>query len=191
MLPQNTTHQIQEPCYQRGNLCQNPSGNRTTLRPTDHRKETQAEVVWTCLPFISSGQNHLARHNERGKKTTTFGKNGEPKENPNRSQSVYQPNSIISNLFFFSFFFLFSRYCGKVKRRIIIHISISLIIQLLSARVSAVLRRVANLMKYRSRHSRSVERSQHFCRPQCQDQRNEIIKKKEEGAERGMACGSP
>ena len=28
----------------------------------------QTEVVWTCLPFIRSGQNHLARHIERGKK---------------------------------------------------------------------------------------------------------------------------
>ena len=26
-------------------------------------------VVWSCLPFIRSGQNHLARHSERGKKT--------------------------------------------------------------------------------------------------------------------------
>ena len=26
-------------------------------------------VVWSCLPFIWSGQNHLARHSERGKKT--------------------------------------------------------------------------------------------------------------------------
>ena len=26
-------------------------------------------VVWLCLPFIRSGQNHLARHSERGKKT--------------------------------------------------------------------------------------------------------------------------
>ena len=24
-------------------------------------------MVWTCLPFIRSGQNHLARHSERGK----------------------------------------------------------------------------------------------------------------------------
>ena len=29
----------------------------------------QSAVVWTCLPFIGSGQNHLARHSERGKKT--------------------------------------------------------------------------------------------------------------------------
>ena len=26
-------------------------------------------MVWLCLPFIRSGQNHLARHSERGKKT--------------------------------------------------------------------------------------------------------------------------
>ena len=38
-------------------------------RPPDHRKETQTAVVWSCLPFIRSGQTHLARHSERGKKT--------------------------------------------------------------------------------------------------------------------------
>ena len=27
------------------------------------------EVVWTCFPFISSGQNHLVRHSGMGKKT--------------------------------------------------------------------------------------------------------------------------
>ena len=53
----------------RGSLCQDPAGNRTTQRPPDHRKETQSAVVWSCLPFIRSGQNHLARHSERGKKT--------------------------------------------------------------------------------------------------------------------------
>ena len=26
-------------------------------------------VVWSCFPFIRSGQNHFARHSERGKKT--------------------------------------------------------------------------------------------------------------------------
>ena len=35
----------------------------------DDRKETQTAVVWSCLPFIGSGQNRLARHSERGKKT--------------------------------------------------------------------------------------------------------------------------
>ena len=26
-------------------------------------------LVWSCLAFIRSGQNHLARHSKRGKKT--------------------------------------------------------------------------------------------------------------------------
>ena len=38
-------------------------------RLPDHRKETQTAVVWACLPFIRFGQNHLARHSERGKKS--------------------------------------------------------------------------------------------------------------------------
>ena len=38
-------------------------------RPPDDRKEKQTAVVWSCFPFIRSGQNHLARHSERGKKT--------------------------------------------------------------------------------------------------------------------------
>ena len=29
----------------------------------------QIAVAWSCLPFIRSCQNHLARHSERGKKT--------------------------------------------------------------------------------------------------------------------------
>ena len=68
VLPQDATHLIQRPCYQRGSPCQDPAGNRTIRRP-DHRKETQTAVAWTCLPFIRSGQNHLASHSERGKKT--------------------------------------------------------------------------------------------------------------------------
>ena len=36
----------------------------------DHdRKEMQTAMVWSCFPFIRSGQNHLARSSERGKKT--------------------------------------------------------------------------------------------------------------------------
>ena len=46
-----------------------PAGNLTTRIPHDHRKETQTALIWTCLPFIRSGQKHLARHSERGKKT--------------------------------------------------------------------------------------------------------------------------
>ena len=43
--------------------------NRTTRTPPDDRKETQTAVVWSCFPFIKSGQNHFARLTERGKKT--------------------------------------------------------------------------------------------------------------------------
>ena len=64
-----TTQFIQRPCYQQGCLCQDPAGNWTTRRPSDHRKETQTVVLWSCLPFIRSGQNHLARLSEKGKKT--------------------------------------------------------------------------------------------------------------------------
>ena len=63
------SHLIQRPCYQRGSPCQDPAGNWTTRRSPDDRKETQTAVVWSCFPFIRSGQNHPARHSERGKKT--------------------------------------------------------------------------------------------------------------------------
>ena len=49
--------------------CQDPAGNWTTWRSPDDRKKTQTAVVWSCFPFIRSGQNRLARHSERGKKT--------------------------------------------------------------------------------------------------------------------------
>ena len=39
-----------------------------TRRPPDHRKETQTAVVWSYLQIIRSGQNHLARHSERGRR---------------------------------------------------------------------------------------------------------------------------
>ena len=32
-------------------------------------KRRQTAVVWSCLPLIRSGQNHLARHSDRRKKT--------------------------------------------------------------------------------------------------------------------------
>ena len=69
VLPQDTTHLIQRPCYQQGSPCQDPAGNWTTWRSPDDRKKTQTAVVWSCFPFIRSVQNHLARHSERGKKT--------------------------------------------------------------------------------------------------------------------------
>ena len=61
-------HLIQRPCYQWESLSQDPADSQTTRRPPDHRKEMQTTVVWLCLPFIRSGQSHLARHSDRGKK---------------------------------------------------------------------------------------------------------------------------
>ena len=62
MLLQDTTHLIQKPCYKGGSPCQHPAGNRNTLRLSDHHNQTQT-AVWSCLLFIRSGQNHLARNN--------------------------------------------------------------------------------------------------------------------------------
>ena len=53
------------PAYQISFACNCMHGER----PPDHCKETQTAVVWSCLPFIRSGQNHVARHSERGKNT--------------------------------------------------------------------------------------------------------------------------
>ena len=69
VLPQDTMHLIQRLCYQWGSPCPDLASNWTTRRHPDDRKEMQTAVVWSCLPFIRSGQNHLARHSERGKKT--------------------------------------------------------------------------------------------------------------------------
>ena len=69
VLPQDTTHPIQKMCYQWGSPCQDPAVNWTTRRPPDDRKEMQTAVVWSCFLFIRSGQNHFAKHSERGKKT--------------------------------------------------------------------------------------------------------------------------
>ena len=45
--------------------------NWTTGRPPDNRKETQIAVMSTRLPFIRSGQNHLARHSGGGEEDKT------------------------------------------------------------------------------------------------------------------------
>ena len=65
----DTTHLIQRLSSQWGSPCQDPAGNGIIRKLPDHHKEMQTVVVWSCLLFIWSGQNHLARHSERGKKT--------------------------------------------------------------------------------------------------------------------------
>ena len=61
---------LQRPCYQQGSPRQDPTGNWITRRPPDNHKETQTAVVWSCLPFIRCGLNHLARHSEKGEDKT-------------------------------------------------------------------------------------------------------------------------
>ena len=75
-----TTHLIQRPCYQRGCPCQDPTGNRTTWRPPDHRKETRIcsgmvmsplHQVWSkpsCKTQWKRGEDKADRG--RGGKTT-------------------------------------------------------------------------------------------------------------------------
>ena len=66
---QQFTNRFVDVCKDFGFTISLPAGNLTTRRPPDHHKETQTAVVWSCFPFIRSGQNHLARHSEKGKKT--------------------------------------------------------------------------------------------------------------------------
>ena len=70
VLPQDTMHLIQRPCDHQGSLYQDSAGNQTTRKPPDHIVKRKTAVVWSCLLFIRSGQHHLARHSERGTKTT-------------------------------------------------------------------------------------------------------------------------
>ena len=44
VLPQDTTHLIQRPCYQRGSPCQDAAGDRTTRRPPDHVKRRKLQL---------------------------------------------------------------------------------------------------------------------------------------------------
>ena len=75
--------------------CQGSAGNRTTRRPPDHREETRIKVAWTCLQFISSGQNHLARHSKMQKNLRfaddTDGLAGEEKELANLVERLDKP----------------------------------------------------------------------------------------------------
>ena len=67
VLPQDTMHLIQRPRYQWGSPCQNPAGKRTTQRPPDYCEETQTAVVWSCIPFIRSGQKPSCKARWKGK----------------------------------------------------------------------------------------------------------------------------
>ena len=70
VLPQDTTHLIQRPCYQRGSPCQNPAGKWTTRGPPDDHKETQTAVVWSCFPFIRLAKTILQTTVKGGRRQT-------------------------------------------------------------------------------------------------------------------------
>ena len=53
VLPQDTTHLIQRPCYQRGSPCQDPAGNWTTRRPPTIVK--RCKLQWYGHVSRSSG----------------------------------------------------------------------------------------------------------------------------------------
>ena len=63
VLPQDTSHLIQRPYYQRGSPCQDPAGNWTKRRPPDDQNETQTQ--W----YGHVSRSDRAKHSERGKKT--------------------------------------------------------------------------------------------------------------------------
>ena len=54
VLPQDTTHLIQRPCYQRGSLCKDAAGNQTPLRPPDHPQKRR-KLQWHGSVSRSSG----------------------------------------------------------------------------------------------------------------------------------------
>ena len=53
VLPQDTTHLIQIPCYQRGSPCQDPAGNRTTRNHLTIAK--RRKLQWYSHVYCSSG----------------------------------------------------------------------------------------------------------------------------------------
>ena len=52
VLPQDTTHLIQRACYQRGSLCQDLAGSRTTRRPDQLKRR---KLKWYRRVSRSSG----------------------------------------------------------------------------------------------------------------------------------------
>ena len=61
VLPQDITHLIKRPCYQRGSPSQNPAGNRTTRRPDHHKRR---KLQWYGHVFHSSD---LAKKGREGR----------------------------------------------------------------------------------------------------------------------------
>ena len=76
VLPQDTTHLIQRACYQRGSLCQDLAGNRTTWR-SDHLK--RRKLKWyghvsrssgLAKTILIGGSRQVRQKKSRGKTTS-------------------------------------------------------------------------------------------------------------------------
>ena len=81
-------------CDQHTIIIGHSSGAEAAMRYAETHKvcmtvESQTEVVWTCLSFIRSDQNHLARHSEMGKKKQTEKEVGRQHQGMGR-QGVHQ-----------------------------------------------------------------------------------------------------
>ena len=73
VLPQDTTqYLIQRPCWHVTNE-EVHANIQQAIRPEEDLltivMRCKLQLVWSCLPFIRSGRNHLAGYSERGKKT--------------------------------------------------------------------------------------------------------------------------
>ena len=75
---------------------QDPAGNRTTRRPPEHRKETQTEMVWTCLPFIGSGQNQRWEDSIKEWTYPEFAKSQRAVENREKKKILVVKSSVVS-----------------------------------------------------------------------------------------------
>ena len=62
-------HVIQMPCYQRGSPCQDPAGNWTTCRPSNHRKEMQMQWYGHVSCSLGLAKTTLQGTVKGGKKT--------------------------------------------------------------------------------------------------------------------------
>ena len=69
MLPQDSTHFIQRPSYQRGSPCQDPAGIGPHEDFLTIVKRRKTQFYGHVSRSSGLAKNHLARHSERGKKT--------------------------------------------------------------------------------------------------------------------------
>ena len=92
VLPQDITHLIQRPSYQRGSPCQDPAGNWITQRSPDDCKEMQTALVWSrslgLAKTILQGTAKGGRRQGRQRKSLEFAKSQTAVENKGKWRGV-------------------------------------------------------------------------------------------------------